>query len=147
LRLTPSSHPAGNAAPWSATLGLAALLAFTATAWWRLGVAAAGGDAPAPVANAPRPAEVGAPATLPASSVPRLTIAADGSASIAGAAVKPDELAARIKPAGAATLELAIDPRAPGAAVDDLLTRLREAGVTRCTLVVEPPPAAKGAAP
>jgi biopolymer transport protein ExbD len=142
VRLIPSPHPACNAAPWSATLGLAALLAFTATAWWRLGVAAAGGDAPAaaPVTDASTPA----PPPL------RLTVAADGSVSIAGAAVKPEELASRVKPPAGATptaLELAVDPRAPGAAVDDLLTRLRDAGVSRCTLVVDSPPTAKGATP
>lgn len=132
MRLTPRLHSAAKTPAWPATIGLAALLFLAATA--RLGLRPGpGADGRIPPASPSTPL--------------RLTVSADGALLVGGAAVAREGLAARLAAEGPVRpVELAVDRRAPGAAVDGLLIRLLDAGVSSCTLRVEVPPAS-GQAP
>jgi hypothetical protein len=131
----PISHQyhAGTRAGWPSTLGLAAILVLTATAWWRLraGPIAVDGDhtrSPAPAAAARL----------------HLKVRADGSITVGGedTEVGLDALPARLTgPEAADGVEVVVHPEAGGTMVDRLLIRLRDAGVSRCAMVIDRPDA------
>lgn len=129
MRLLTRPQSSRTSAYWPATLGLAVILVLSAIAWWRLRAepgAAGGGAAPAPASGTGGPL--------------RFTLSADGSIAVEGASttIGLDDVAGLV--AGLSTarpVELNVDPRTSGATVDGLLGRLRDAGVSRCTLIVD----------
>jgi biopolymer transport protein ExbD len=122
VQLMPRAHSSRTTAHWPATLGLAMVLVLSTNAWWRL--RAEPGAAPAPLP--------GTPAAL------RFMVSADGSIAVEGTRISLDAVAGRLAGLSPARLvEVVVDPRASGAAVDDFLGRLRGAGVSRCNLVVD----------
>jgi hypothetical protein len=129
VRLMTRPQSSRITAPWPAALGLAVILVLSATAWWRLRAepgATDGAAAPAPASGTGGPL--------------RFTVAADGSISVEGESttIGLDGVADRLSVLSTARpVELIIDPGTSGAAVDGLLGRLRDAGVSRCTLIVD----------
>jgi biopolymer transport protein ExbD len=123
--LAPKRRNAG----WLATAGLSVLLLLTAVARWQI---RAGHFPPpaAPPATAPQQSPISAQAII---------VSADGSiaAKSDGNTVKLEDMTHQLAAAGTGrSVEITVDPEAPGAAVDALLNRLRDAGVSRCTLLV-----------
>jgi biopolymer transport protein ExbD len=128
VRLIPRPNPLKTFSGWSCTFGVAAVLALTGIARSEL----RSGHAP-PRDAAPAPA-------VPAPEAPlRVTVSADGSVSVAdeGRPVGLEDLPAHLAKAGGRPVELSVDPRAPAATVDAFLNRLRDAGASRCTLLVD----------
>ena len=71
----------------------------------------------------------------------QVAVSADGSFTMMsnGKTVSLEDMTRQLASTGAARMvEITVDPRASGAAVDAMLNRLRDAGVSRCTLVVDP---------
>jgi biopolymer transport protein ExbD len=110
-------------------LGLAVLLALAGIARWKLGSGRepSGAAAPAvPVQAAEDPVRVAI------SSEGVITVGGDGKP------VALEDMPGAVRASGTnRRVELSIDRGARGATVDALLTRLREAGVTQCTLLVD----------
>jgi hypothetical protein len=114
---------------WPVTLGLAALLALTGVARWKLGF----GQQPPRVAAPAPPSEA---LELPV----RVAVSSDGSITVAseGKTVSLEDVAREIRASGAKRrVELSVDPNARGAIVDALLNGLREVGASQCTLLVD----------
>ncbi len=114
---------------WPVTVGLAVLLALTGIVRWRLGT---GGELPREIAPA-------APEQEPRFTM-RVAVASDGSITAAsdGKKITLDDLARELRASGTKTrVELSVAPDARGAAVDGLLNRLRDSGVSQCTLLVD----------
>jgi biopolymer transport protein ExbD len=109
--------------------GLAVLLALTGIARWKLGSARA----------APRAAAPAAPGQDAEHSV-RVAISSDGSITMGGEGkeVALEDVTVAVRASGTkGKVELSVDPGARGATVDALLIRLRDAGVSQCTLLVD----------
>ena len=110
-------------------LGLAVLLALAGVARWKLGFE----REPPRAAEAAKPGhEAEVPVRLAISSDGAITVGGDGK-HVALEDVPGAALASGTK----RRVELSVDPGARGATVDALLTRLRDAGVARCTLLVD----------
>ncbi len=136
-------NPIKKLAGWPATLGLAMLLFVTLVAQWQLW----------PRVLPPREAELAAPPEA-RNHLVHIAVSADGTitAEIDGDPVALDEMTRQFdRPGADVRIDLDIDPLARGDAVDPLLVRLRDAGVSRCTLLCEaalasePPLSVKGA--
>ena len=129
MRLIPQYHDAGTPAHWPATLGLIAVLILAVTLWWQLRagpILESGGESPRP-----DPA---------AANRLRFKVRADGTISAGDEDTEVGLGAVAARLTGLDTtgpVEIVVAPRATGAAVDKLLARLRDAGVTRCTLVID----------
>jgi hypothetical protein len=129
VRLLTRPQFSRTSAYWPATLGLAVILVLSAIAWWRLRAepgAAGGAAAPAPASGTGGPL--------------RFNVSADGSIAVDGESttIGLDDVAGLVSGLSTARpVELNVDPGTSGAAVDGLLGRLRDAGVSRCTLIVD----------
>jgi biopolymer transport protein ExbD len=138
VRFIPRPSSKTTFAGWPRAFSLAVLLILVGVARWQI---RAGNHPPqeaAPVALKQQP---GSPL--------RVAVSADGSVTVEsnGKTVGFDEMARQLGGPGAkGTVELSIDARARAAAVDAALNRLRDAGVSRCSLRVEPA-AAKASRP
>ena len=122
--------PPSSFAGWTPAFGLAALLALTATSWWQIRAVPGTARNELPLARTP-----------PAANHLRASVSADGGLTVDGenATVEPQALANRLSGSSPARpLDLSIDARATGEKVDKLLGRLRDAGVTRLSLLVDP---------
>jgi biopolymer transport protein ExbD len=110
-------------------LGLAVLLALSGIARWKLGSER----------EPPRAAEPGAP--VQEAEVPvRFAISSEGTITVGGDGkqVAIEDVPGAVAAAGTKRkVELSVDPGARGATVDALLNRLRDAGVSQCTLLVD----------
>jgi biopolymer transport protein ExbD len=129
LRLIPRPNPLKTCAGWPATLGLSILLVLTGVARWQI---RALGYPPRAAVPAALRQTTGNPV--------QVAISADGSitAKSHGNTVALEELTRQLAGPGTNQMvEITVDPRARGAAVDALLNRLREAGQSRCTLLVD----------
>jgi biopolymer transport protein ExbD len=114
---------------WPVTLGLAVLLALTGALRWKLGALQEPPRASAPVVPGQE-----------AGRLVRVAVASDGSITVAsdGKRITLDDLARELRASGTKTrVELSVAPDARGAAVDALLNRLRDSGVSQCTLLVD----------
>jgi biopolymer transport protein ExbD len=110
-------------------LGLAVLLALAGIARWKLGT---GREPPGAAAPAAAVQEAEAPV--------RVAISADGGITVGGNGKRvalEDVPGAALGSGTKRRVELSVDPGVRGATVDALLTRLREAGVAQCTLLVD----------
>jgi biopolymer transport protein ExbD len=105
------------------------VLVLSITLWWRLRGNPSAADSGAAPAPAPAPGTAGPL---------RFMVSADGSIAVEGAKIDVDAVAGRLAGLSPArSVEVVVDSHASGAAVDDLLARLRDAGVSSCTLVVD----------
>ena len=112
---------------WRAIPGFAVLMFLVLAAQWQLWARVL----------SPRKAEPAAPAAAQDHRV-HIAVSADGSitAKRDGDPVAFEDLTPQLRqPASDERIELDIDPRARGDAVDPLLVRLRDAGASRCTLL------------
>jgi biopolymer transport protein ExbD len=129
MQFNPQPDSVNTFQGWPVTMGLAVLLALTGAARWKLGALQEPPRASAPV--------------LPgqdAGRFVRVAVASDGSITVAsdGKNITLDDLTLELRaPAKKTSVELSVDPRARGAAVDALLNRLRDSGVSQCTLLVD----------
>ena len=125
----PRANPIKRFATWPALLGLAVLLFVAVVAQWQIWARVL-------------PPREGMPVAPAGARDHRLHIAVSANGSITaesdGDPVALDEMTSRLgRPGADVRIELDIDPQARGDAVDRLLVRLCDAGVSRCTLLCE----------